>query len=512
MTPLFAQPLFAQPLIAQLGPDWLITWLTPLWILGVGALLGLVGLVLIWLLVLLISRRRAFDILEMLGESALLPILITTLVFGLFGILGAFFVRTPEKMIGSLPRFMSTGSQMIEREVPMTNDTTFEYIDLNYSVIGEDLSYLSIESDQPIYIRHKIDDQTIDGMIEVTAGERLEWIRGKDSQSPIGDEEVNTLAIANLGGTDATVKLTVNTRPVYPQTWAMIVTALCVISIFLVYVLQQVLFPKMSAIALATCKSEMAQPMFAIMLGLGAFALFIFMIIPYNTFGEDIKMLKDSGFTTIMILGIIQAVWAASKSVSEEIEGKTALTVLSKPVGRRSFVFGKFAGIVWTVAVLFVVLGAWFMVLVSYKPIYDARESSKVAPIWEDAYVEVVNTTPGLALAFMETVVLAAVSVAISTRLPLLANFAICFSIYALGHLTPLIVQSSVGNLPPVAFMGLFISAVLPMLEAFNIQAAVAAGKEVPMIYLGTAFLYCCLYSLVAMLLALFLFEDRDLA
>ena len=83
---------------------------------------------------------------------------------------------------------------------------------------------------------------------------------------------------------------------------------------------------------------------------------------------------------------------------------------------------------------------------------------------------------------------------------------------YALGHLTPLLVQSAVGNLPPVAFMGLFISAVLPMLEAFNIQAAVAAGRSVPYIYLGTAFLYCCLYSLVAMLLALFLFEDRYLA
>lgn len=505
-------PFFAQPLIAQLGPDWLITWLTPLWILGVGALIGLVGLLLLWLVVLVFSRRRAFDIVEMLGDSALLPIFITALVFGLFGILGAFFVRTPEKMIGSLPRFISTGTQMIEREVPMTDDTTFEDIDLDYSIIGEELSLFRIESDQPIYIRHKVEDQIIDAMIEVKAGEMTEWIRGKDSQSPIGDEEVRTLAVANLGGTDATVKLTISTRPIFPQTWAMIVTAISVIAVFVVYVLQQILFPKMSAIALATCKSEMAQPMFIIIMGLGAFALFVFMILPYNTFGEDIKMLKDSAFTTIMILGIIQAVWAASKSVSEEIEGKTALTVLSKPVGRRSFVFGKFVGIIWTVAVLFVVLGAWFMVLVSYKPIYDARESSKIAPIWEDAYVEVVNTTPGLVLAFMETVVLAAISVAISTRLPLLANFAICFSIYALGHLTPLIVQSSVGNLPPVAFMGLFISAVLPMLEAFNIQAAVAAGREVPLVYLGTAFLYCCLYSGVAMLLALFLFEDRDLA
>jgi ABC-type transport system involved in multi-copper enzyme maturation permease subunit len=256
----------------------------------------------------------------------------------------------------------------------------------------------------------------------------------------------------------------------------------------------------------------MAQPLFQIIVALGAFLLFVYMVIPYNTFGEDIKMLKDSAFTTIMILGIIQAVWAASNSVSEEIDGKTALTVLSKPVGRRQFVFGKFLGIVWSVSVIFIILGAFFIVLVAYKPVYDARESAKLAPLWEESYVEVVRTIPGLVLAFMEAVVMAAVSVAISTKLPLLANFSICFAVYTLGHLTPLLVQSSVGSLPPVAFMGNFIATVLPMLEAFNIQAAVAAGREVPYSYLLYALFYCVLYSVVAMLLALILFEDRDLA
>lgn len=504
------------PLLAQIGPTWLITWLTPLWILGVGAIAGLIGLFLIWLVVLLVSRRTAWDMIDMLGESALLPIFVTTLLFAIFGLVGGVFVRAPLEMLASVPRFSATGMTELTREIPMCEDGQFFDFPLQRAVLGKELSLYRIESDQPIYVGRAIDpaEEVPESRLlrEVREGVALEWIRGKESISPIGDEPVSMLQITNLGGAEASVKITVGTRPVYPQTWAIIVTALCVISIFVVYFLQQIIFPKMSAIALATCKSEMAQPLFLIILGLGAFALAVFLIIPYNTFGEDIKMLKDSGFTTIMILSIIHAVWAASKSVSEEIEGKTALTVLSKPVGRRAFVFGKFIGIVWSVAVIFVVLGGFFLVLVAYKPLYDARESSKLAPIWEDSYVEVVRTVPGLVLAFMETVVLAAISVAISTRLPLLANFAICFTIYALGHLTPLLVQSAVGNLPPVAFMGLFISAVLPMLEAFNIQAAVAGGREVPYIYMGTAFLYCCLYSLVAMLLALFLFEDRDLA
>ena len=246
------------------------------------------------------------------------------------------------------------------------------------------------------------------------------------------------------------------------------------------------------------------------MLGLVALALFVF--IPYNTFGEDIKVLKDSGMTLIMVLCIIQAIWAASTSVADEIEGKTALTVLSKPIGRRSFIVGKYLGIFWTVAVLFLVLGLILLICVAYKPIYDAREGSEGDPTWSSCHLEMIGVVPGLLLAFMETCVLAAISVAISTRLPMLANFIICFSIYVLGHLTPLVVQSSVDMFEAVRFVAELVATVLPNLEHFNIQAAVAAGVTVPGNYLAWALLYSLIYGFIALLLALVLFEDRDLA
>jgi hypothetical protein len=50
------------------------------------------------------------------------------------------------------------------------------------------------------------------------------------------------------------------------------------------------------------------------------------------------------------------------------------------------------------------------------------------------------------------------------------------------------------------------------VLDHFNVQASVAAGVNVPLDYLAWALVYCALYSTVAMLLALVLFEDRDLA
>jgi hypothetical protein len=175
-------------------------------------------------------------------------------------------------------------------------------------------------------------------------------------------------------------------------------------------------------------------------------------------------------------------------------------------------VIGKFLGIGWTTALMFVVLGAVLLAVTSYKMIYDARETSNEIPTWQACHLEMVSVVPGLLLAFMETLVLAALSVAISTRLPMFANFMICFTVYVLGHLIPLISQATEGRFEIVKFIGRFSAAVFPNLEAFDMQTAIAGGVKVPGEYLGWSLLYCVLFSVVAMLLALILFEDRDLA
>ncbi len=63
-----------------------------------------------------------------------------------------------------------------------------------------------------------------------------------------------------------------------------------------------------------------------------------------------------------------------------------------------------------------------------------------------------------------------------------------------------------------VPFVGQLLATILPILENFDIQAAILKGTRIPWSYVGTAALYCALISTVAMLLALLLFEDRDLA
>jgi len=307
------------------------------------------------------------------------------------------------------------------------------------------------------------------------------------------------------------------------QTWATplwVVAALAAGALAVLYAvsfLVRLAAPKVAAIAKVTAKEAMAQPLFYLLIALGIFAILLFPFLSYNTFGEDVKMLKAEGLTLIKILGIILALWTASVSIADEIEGRTALTLLSKPVGRRQLIVGKFLGILVPVAILFIILSVFFLASISYKVVYDARETSNADPTPENCWTEgcgaqMLQITPGLALAFMETVILASIGVAISTRLPMLPNLVICASIYVLGHLVPMLVQSSVGKFELVKFMGRFLAALLPMFDYFSVEPAISADQVVPLVYLAWAAVYCVLYTAVAMLLALLLFEDRDLA
>jgi hypothetical protein len=295
--------------------------------------------------------------------------------------------------------------------------------------------------------------------------------------------------------------------------WIVLLTAAAALAGALaIGLMLQLLVPKVVAVARTTAKESMNQPLFAVLMAIGVVALLFFPYIPYNTFGEDVKMLKAEGLTLVKFISILLALWSASVSIAEEIEGRTALTVLSKPIGRSQLILGKFLGILIPVAIMFLVLGTLFLCTVSYKVVYDARESALPEPSSLDCAHEIMLVIPGLVLSFLEVMVMTSISVAISTRLAMLPNLVISVSVYLLGHLVPVLINSSVARFEVVTFFGRLLAAVLPVLDHFGMETAISTGQPVNPMYVAATAGYAVLYCAVAMLLALFLFEDRDLA
>jgi ABC-type transport system involved in multi-copper enzyme maturation permease subunit len=272
---------------------------------------------------------------------------------------------------------------------------------------------------------------------------------------------------------------------------------------------------KTLTIAFATARETVRQPAFWALLFIASLFLVISVFVPYFTFNEDIKMFKDTGLATVLLFSLILALLSASSSVAEEIEGKTAVTMLSKPINRRQFIFGKFLGIELGVLAMFLALSVVFALCVWYKADYDYRESAGTIEELKRSGAHVMQVLPGLVLGFFELTVMTAISVAISTRLPLLANFVVCFTVFLLGHLTPVLVESTrqAGGNELIRFMARLFSWAFPSLEFFNAGPAISTGAVIPWIaYVLPALGYCVMYSGAAILFAFVLFENRDVA
>ena len=237
-------------------------------------------------------------------------------------------------------------------------------------------------------------------------------------------------------------------------------------------------------------------------------------------------------------------------SISEEIEGRTAITLMSKPVNRRQFLIGKFLGILMACLAMSLIIGWNLNIALRVMPEFDKiNEAADPMPIQASmelvpSFAKVVPSLPGkviargaglwfadtfahslgLFLGFGQVMILVAVATALATRIPFVVNLVLCLMIYFLGHLAPVVVRvaentaatGTTAGIGLVGFLGKLFDVLLPALEFFNMGPAII--REAPLDlwqfagYVVTVFGYALLYTGIALLVGLLLFEDRDLA
>ena len=321
-------------------------------------------------------------------------------------------------------------------------------------------------------------------------------------------------------------------------------------------------WPKGGVVAYAAFRESCRQPMFWLIFVAASALIWLSVVIPYFTFGDDYKMMKQIGFDAVMLSAVLFGVLAASMSISEEIEGRMAITLMSKPVNRRQFLIGKFLGILMACLIMSLLL-SWTLsyalrAMREFDPINNAADPADplgeatdklVDPMTFEAQKTVVppfvRAVPsaqgkmlargaglwfsdalahsfGVALGFGQVMILVAVASALATRMAFVVNIVICLMIFFLGHLAPVVVQvsqqaqgSGVGG-GLVGFLGRLFDVLLPSLESFNMGRAIIRESPLPLWQFGgyvlTVFGYSLIYTAIALLVGLLLFEDRDLA
>jgi len=287
-----------------------------------------------------------------------------------------------------------------------------------------------------------------------------------------------------------------------------------------------------------TFREAVVQPIYALLIALGAAILVIFALLPFFTLGEDAVMYKSVGLDVVLLVVLISTLFATSKSIYEEIEDRTMLTLMSKPVQKWEVLIGKYLGIIlaalMAVAILGLIfgLGVWSRIPGDYMLRTSTTDERELRQIWDMRVMFVSGLIPALVLIWMQISVLAAISVAISTRVSLVVNLPAVIILYIAGNLTRFMFPLSSGPLEHrsamlkgLAWIG---GNVLPFLTTFDIRnRTVFSTIAVPgtsyahdlsavslwgiWAYVGVAGIYAIAYSLFALSAGMFLFQSREL-
>jgi ABC-2 type transport system permease protein len=146
---------------------------------------------------------------------------------------------------------------------------------------------------------------------------------------------------------------------------------------------------QLSTIARNTFVEAIRQPIFFVLIALcGIFQVFntwtAGFSLGYSDSAEvsgDNKMLLDIGLATVFGCGVLLAAFIATAVVSREIENKTVLTVVSKPVARPTVIVGKYLGVA-AAMILAVVPMLLFLLLGLRHGVLSTAADTLDGPVW----------------------------------------------------------------------------------------------------------------------------------
>jgi ABC-type Na+ efflux pump permease subunit len=291
---------------------------------------------------------------------------------------------------------------------------------------------------------------------------------------------------------------------------------------------------RLGAIARITYYEALLQPFTLLVLFTGLCAIGLAARMYFFTYNEDFKMYRDVASSFVFLFSMPVMVFASSKVVDEEIENRTMLTLMSKPVSRTQVILGKYLGVLMLILTAVVMLGTMATVC-GWLRYYDdmsidyriaGEDAQEILRLNTDNYKAMLAMFPSAVLTFLQVATLGAISVAISTRFGLAVNVTLIVIIYIAASLA-----KYVGNAPelPTA-VRLTIGALaylLPGLSLLDLNqrlifSSYLLGREIGPLgtptyaqiwqYVGITVVYSTFYIAAMLSFGVAMFRSRELS
>jgi len=269
------------------------------------------------------------------------------------------------------------------------------------------------------------------------------------------------------------------------------------------------------AVAQNTFLEAVRQKVFAVLL---IFALVLLGGASYFaefSFQEQFKFLKDLSYAAISLTGLLVGLLGAAQLIPGEIERRTILTALCRPLRRWEFIAGKFLGLAGLLAGMVGVMALAVWGLLGWKGLQlIGVEGADSAAIWVEA-MDPRLIQAGLLIG-VKLVVVAAIAVFFST-VATSTTFVIAMTlmVYLIGHLQSVAreqwLETGEAAHGVVRLFLAGVSFLVPDFNLYNLIDEIVAGNMVA----GHSTLgvvgYSVVYVIILLTASAVVFEGRDI-
>jgi ABC-type transport system involved in multi-copper enzyme maturation permease subunit len=321
----------------------------------------------------------------------------------------------------------------------------------------------------------------------------------------------------------------------------------------------------MFAVIWSSFYETIRQKAYGLLLSLGALCIISSPAFALFTLSQGPKLVQDMGLATIMLVGLLMAALSADSAISQELEGRTAITVLSKPISRETFLLSKYIGL--ALAVLWAQYILMHILILTYR--FGVKDTASTKLEWvalcvalgaaliacalsgllnyffDKPFISTTIIISGALLTFafpmfliysfdhdtgkytvqgfgkginwaiplcslliaQAVCILLAIAVALSTRLKTATTLSLCGAFFIAGLVSDYFLGAA-AKLNPFAK---FIYSIIPNLQVFWLSEALVKDKQIPFDYIVYCTIYSSFFILSVLFFGMFLFKRREI-
>ena len=231
---------------------------------------------------------------------------------------------------------------------------------------------------------------------------------------------------------------------------------------------------------------------------IGFFTLLLILaqrLIPEIAAGTHEKILLDFGIGAISILSVIVAIFVGTGLINKEIEKRTLLMLIPKPISRAELILGKHLGLTTVLAVMVVIMMVIYLGMLSFSGITYPTGALATAAVY----------------LLLELALLVAVAILFGVFTSSILATLLSFGVYLMGHFSQDLVElGKLSKNASIESLTTSLYLVLPDLSRLDLKNEAVYGLLPNATELVNHALYGLLYTALLLIISMMIFSQKE--